>query len=129
MAVLGQIRIACVRIGLLAHILSLSMLVASPAMASITSDVPAGFEELASEQRQLLDVYFQDRLLGSFMATVKADEVIFDAPEDMVDQVENLVDPKALVSEIKRRKLSKNLAQVCPTTNVKRGCGSLSLKS
>lgn len=110
---------------MLAHILSLSMLVAPSAVASITSDVPAGFEELASEQRQLLDVYFQERLLGSFMATVKSDEVIFDAPEDIVDQVENLVDPKALVSEIQRRKLSKNLAQVCPTTNVKRGCGLL----
>lgn len=125
MATSSQIKTACVRIGMLAQIFLLSMVAAPHLMASITSDVPAGFEELAREQRQLLDVYFEDRLLGSFMAVVKEDAVIFDAPEDIINRVDNLVDPQALISEIKSRKLLKNLAQVCPTKHATRQCGLL----
>lgn len=97
----------------------------TPAQASsFQTTAPAGFEDLESDQTQILDVYFETRLIGVFEVTVSPKSVSFSNP-DLV--IANL--PEALRTEevtlALTSKLPRNQDRACSSRMIDNDCGRL----
>ncbi|MCA0911046.1 TcfC E-set like domain-containing protein [Qipengyuania gaetbuli] len=97
----------------------------SPVFASsFQVTAPAGFEDLEDDQEQILDVYFEGRLIGLFEVTVNPQWVVFSDPDLLLAQL-----PETLrtddISHALRSRLPRNQDRACSTRNVEQTCGLL----
>lgn len=104
---------------------SLLSLVAPANAVTLETMAPPGFEDLEADKEQLVDVYFADRLIGSFMATVSTDGLIFHRPEEIVRLLPPLQDAPFVLSLLKDRKLEANTDKLCPRGSQIGGCEQL----
>lgn len=90
----------------------------------INDNVPAGFEALIEAQTLFVDVHFNDRKVGTAMITADADFLTFDEPQRLVQSLDNVRDPEALVSVL-ANPLPTNGDRICYSRNQPEGCGQV----
>ncbi|WP_196138746.1 TcfC E-set like domain-containing protein [Aliikangiella sp. G2MR2-5] len=78
----------------------------------ITTEAPAGFEDLMAEQSALVDVVYQGRMLGSVMVVYTIDYIRFEEPTKLLSLLENVKSPDRLLSALSLP-LATNTAQIC----------------
>ena len=93
----------------------------------VSNKVPPGFEDLAGPQTNQVDVFFQNRLLLSTIATYDFEMLRFHDPHLIVDQIEDLIDPNAILYIISRP-LDINTELLCLAHTDNEDCGYLNPK-
>ena len=108
-------------------ILICAFVIASPALgkgqtAQNDRSIPEGFEDLAEDRRDMVDVLYKGRPIGVFEIVQSPDTVLFINPDSLIDALPELTDDA-------RRKLSmplqRNQAKACPKGLVVDGCGHI----
>ncbi len=90
----------------------------------VSNKVPPGFEDLAGPQTNQVDVFFQNRLLLSTIATYDFETLRFHNPQLVAEQIEDLIDPDAILKII-RNPLAINADLLCLSQTANEDCGLL----
>ena len=101
----------------LAHVclLGTALSCTSPAFASgviVTEGVPEGFEDFFDPQTTVVDVFYGGVYLVSTLATYTPESIQFDIPEEVSEQLDNLLNP-SLVATLLQQPLEPNQGLVC----------------
>ncbi|WP_444998618.1 TcfC E-set like domain-containing protein [Aliikangiella sp. IMCC44359] len=65
--------------------------------AVVTTTPPPGFEDLLEPQLALVDIFYNDRLVGSSMAQFTTEQIIFESPLEVVNFLANVKEPDILL--------------------------------
>ncbi len=91
-------------------------------MFGFDDDVPPGFENLAGPQTQYVDVYFNERKVGSTSITATAEVFTFDEPIEVAGMLQGIKDSASLHSLL-AVSLDTNGHLICYTAGDPPGCG------
>jgi len=103
------------------------LLVFSPsaqAQMSISDAIPEGFEALSDAQTLVVNVRFNERLVGSTLVTADPETLTFEEPEAVVGLLTGLKKPKEVI-ELLRETLPTNGHLVCFGKGDPEGCGQI----
>ena len=87
--------------------------------------VPEGFEDLIQDQRQMVDVVFQDRTIGIFEIVQSPETVQFSSPEELLRALPELT---ASARQKLSMPLARNQDKACPQDLVVAECGYLDIE-
>jgi len=96
----------------------------SDGLFAFADDVPAGFEDLASEQVAFVDVYFKERKVGSTTITASAEEFSFDNSAEVLAMLDGIEDPDMLKEPLAQQ-LPTNAHKICYGIDEPTGCGQV----
>lgn len=91
---------------------------------TVSNQVPPGFEDLAGPQTNQVDVFFQNKHLLSTIATYDFETLSFQNPQIIVDRIEDLIDPNAILGLISKP-LPNNTDLLCLASSSNDDCGTL----
>lgn len=74
--------------------------------------VPAGFEDLSTEEHSPIELYYNGNYLGSFLSTFDDDYLIFDNPQAVLKEMTFIQNNKIIQEEL-QKPLNPNLDKVC----------------
>lgn len=115
----------CLAAAKFAVILWLSVFASSTAaLAQLEVTPPEGFEDLEGEQTQVVDVYFEDQLLGLFKITINGSKALFVNPQTLVAQLPPSLRTPEVLSSLSGE-LDRNPSVVCPRGSTTANCGVL----
>lgn len=95
----------------------------SAAVARLSTDAPAGFDELGSEHVVAVDVYFGGRKIGEALAISRPGVLKFRSPDGLLEAIPNLIVTPDLEAAI-GGELPTNSDRACAASNAK-DCGLL----
>ena len=78
----------------------------------VSNEVPPGFEDLAGPQTNQIDVYVHNNQITSTFATYDFETFTFENPQLVVDNIEDLLDPQAIVNALSQP-LNTNSDRLC----------------
>ncbi len=90
----------------------------------VKNEVPPGFEDLTGPQINSVDIYLHNRYIASGLATYDLETITFNTPENFIDLLTNLLDPEAILAELKKP-LDNHTEKVCLNHSQNNDCGTL----
>lgn len=91
---------------------------------TLDDSVPAGFEALAGPQTHFVDVYFNERKVGSTTITGTDEAFVFDLPKDVLSMLEG-VKKRTEVALLLANEFASNAHLICYRDNDPVGCGQV----
>ena len=93
-------------------------------LIQVSDKVPVGFEDLAGPQTNQIDVFFQNKLVVSTLATYDFETIRFQDPTLIVDKIEDLIEPEIILQQLDQP-LANNIDHICLQHVAREDCGTL----